>query len=150
MTLSLVWPTMVSVSGVATVGISHRNPEFFGGAKVTWNRSFCVRTNSKTACQGRTTQRFGVFFRLLTAIVLGRVTTSGTVKEPTGGIDREGWRWGGEDSTPQIGKAVESSAAPKAKLVKDSFIFMTGMVESCPPKANINNKGDKSWNHSCY
>ncbi len=37
------------------------NPEFFGGVKVTWNRSFLQRTNSKTACQGRTSKGFGVF-----------------------------------------------------------------------------------------
>jgi hypothetical protein len=52
------------------------NPEFFGGAKVTWNRSFLQRTNSKTALpKAAPPKNLGFFYAALTAVSVGRINT---------------------------------------------------------------------------
>jgi hypothetical protein len=71
-----------------------------------------IRTYSKDARQGRTTQGFGVFCCLLTATALGRVTTSCADQRANWGEMRKYGKKGGEVSTLAL-KGWRVYVAPK-------------------------------------
>ena len=71
-----------------------------------------IRTYSKNARQGRTTQEFGVFCCLLTATALGRVTTSCADQRANWGEMRKYGKKGGEVSTLAL-KGWRVYVAPK-------------------------------------
>lgn len=71
-----------------------------------------MRTYSKDARQGRTTQGFGVFCCLLTATALGRVTTSCADQRANWGEMRKYGKKGGEVSTLAL-KGWRVYVAPK-------------------------------------